>query len=170
MNLIGSLISYFRYGGIWRIKSKFRSYTDRQALVLNNFFVLFCSLYHAMVGMTIVVFFNHNFRDSTEVLVTGGEERHTGTQTYLSQACIGGYLTLISVMGIRAAQKVNIRILIWYYWLSLVAIPLLFLFSVASLDFKELLRKWVSLRWHEREYDFLRKFFCVDVSVDCTLL
>jgi hypothetical protein len=39
------------------------------------------------------------------------------------------------------------QMLIWYYWLSLVAIPLLFLFSVISLDFKDLLEGWISHRW-----------------------
>jgi hypothetical protein len=47
--------------------------------------------------------------------------------------------------------------LIVYYWLTLVAVPLLFLFSVASLDFKDLLEGWISHRWHTEGFEFLRK-------------
>jgi hypothetical protein len=53
--------------------------------------------------------------------------------------------------------QVNIQMLIVYYWLTLVAVPLLFLFSVASLDFKDLLEGWISHRWHTEGFEFLRK-------------
>jgi len=88
----------------------------------------------------------------------------------MAQAIIGAYLTIISIMGIRAAHKVNIQMLIWYYWLSLVAVPLLFLFSVISLDFKDLLEGWISHRWDRVEFDFLRRYFCEPETWDnkCT--
>ena len=70
---------------------------------------------------------------------------------YVIQAVVGGYLVIISILGISAARKVNIVWLIRYYWLSLIAIPMLFLFSVVVLDFKDVLQGWISHRWDRVE-------------------
>ncbi|GMI27916.1 hypothetical protein TrCOL_g6622 [Triparma columacea] len=161
MGLLGCIVGCCNSLGVGRLKTKFRSLTDRQYLITNNVFVLVCSLYQCVVGLGIVLAFNHNFRKSSgSAGISNVEERNAGTQSYMAQCIIGGYLTIISIMGIRAAHKVNIQMLIWYYWLSLVAIPLLFLFSVISLDFKDLLEGWISHRWDRVEFDFLRRYFC----------
>jgi hypothetical protein len=92
-------------------QTKFRSLTDRQYLITNNVFVLVCSLYQCVVGLGIVLAFNHNFRKSSgSAGISNVEERNAGTQSYMAQCIIGGYLTIISIMGIRAAHKVNIQV------------------------------------------------------------
>ena len=50
--------------------------------------------------------------------------------------------------------------MIWYYWLAILAIPPLFLFSIVCLDFKGLLKSWISHRWDGDEFGWLREFFC----------
>mmetsp|Transcript_3646 Transcript_3646/g.6905 ORF Transcript_3646/g.6905 Transcript_3646/m.6905 type:complete len:436 (-) Transcript_3646:33-1340(-) len=160
MGLLGDVVGCWNRFGFGRIKTKLRRLTDRQYLITNNFLVFLCSVYQCVCGVGIVVAFNHNFRSSGS---SGSvEERSAGTMMYVIQAVVGGYLVIISILGISAARKVNIVWLIRYYWLSLIAIPMLFLFSVVVLDFKDVLQGWISHRWDRVEFDFLRKYFCDD--------
>lgn len=52
-----------------------------------------------------MVAFNHNFRSSGAT--NSVEERSAGTMMYVIQAVVGGYLVIISILGISAARKVG---------------------------------------------------------------
>jgi hypothetical protein len=155
MGVLGQLISCWRVVTCSSLRN--RRLTDRQLLILNNSLILFTSLYQGLAGLFIVLIFNKNLAGSQ---IGTTEDRQAGTQSYMIQAVLGGFLTILSIIAIRAAIKVNIQMLIVYYWLTLIAVPLLFLFSVASLDFKKLLEGWISHRWEIDGFTFLRKYFC----------
>lgn len=65
MGLLGCIVGCCNSVGVGRLKTKFRSLTDRQYLITNNVFVLMCSLYQCIVGLGLVLAFNHNFRKSS---------------------------------------------------------------------------------------------------------
>jgi len=157
MGILGEIIGVLSCVSCSSCRARVRRLTDRQYLIMNNSLILFTSLYQGLAGAGVVLLFNKNLTDYN---LGATEDRQAGTQSYMVQAILGGFLTVLSIIAIRAAIKVNIQMLIMYYWLTLIAIPLLFLFSVASLDFKELLEGWISHRWEINGFEFLRKFFC----------
>ncbi|GMI19500.1 hypothetical protein TeGR_g1237 [Tetraparma gracilis] len=159
MGILGTIVGCCKAVSCSRLRSRVRRLTDRQYLIMNNSLILFCSLYQGLAGFGVVMLFNQNLAGTMSGTT---EDRQAGTQSYMVQAVLGGFLTILSIVAIRAAIKVNIQMLIVYYWLTLVAVPLLFLFSVASLDFKDLLEGWISHRWHTEGFEFLRKYFCAE--------
>ena len=129
---------------------RLRRLTDRRLLIISNVLIFFSAVYHTTAGTVIVALFTYDLKEVVEGLGMQ-EERTTGVSTYLLQATIGIYLLVTSSIGLHSSRKVDIRLLIGYYWLALVAIPFLFLFSVACVDFKDVLRGWIDHRWDTRE-------------------
>lgn len=76
-----------------------------------------------------------------------------------------------AVCGLHSARKVDIRLLIVYYWMALVAVGPLFLFGIACIDLKEVLRGWIDHRWNTQEFGWMRQFCCEEGTWDtkCTV-
>ena len=165
MGVLGTLVGFCSALSCSSLRNHLRRMTNRQYLIMNNSFILFCSLYQGVAGFGIVFLFNKTF---SNISGDSTEDRQAGTQSYMVQALLGTFLTVLSIVAIRAAIKVNIQMLIIYYWMTLIAIPLLFLFSVASLDLKDLLSGWISHRWEIDSFQFLRIYFCAQ-SEECSL-
>jgi len=147
-----------------------RRLTDRKLLITCNVLILISSLYYTACGVVIVGLFTYDFGKVVEGLGMK-EERTTGLSTYLTQAVIGIYTLITSIIGLHSSRKVDIRLLILYYWMSLIAIGPLFLFSIACVDFKNVLRGWIDHRWATSEFVWMRQFFCEEGTGDaeCTV-
>ena len=110
MGFLGAVIGCLHSSGYGRLKAWFSRQTDRKLLIANNVFMLICSVYQAAVGAIILFLFNQNQSLQSEMSVKSSEERSTGVNNYLYQVVLGGYLTLIALVAIRAAHKVNIQV------------------------------------------------------------
>ena len=170
MGLLGRLYGCLTSLHPRKIYRRLRRLTDRKLLILCNCFILLCSLYQTICGFAIVLAFTYDFGRVMQGLGKQ-EERTTGISTYLTQAIIGIYMLITSIIGLHSSRKVDIRLLIAYYWMTLIGIGPLFLFSIACINFKDVLRGWIDHRWDTSEFVLMRKFFCDEGTSDreCTV-
>jgi hypothetical protein len=106
MGILGTIVGCCKAVSCSRLRSRVRRLTDRQYLIMNNSLILFCSLYQGLAGFGVVMLFNQNLAGTMSGTT---EDRQAGTQSYMVQAVLGGFLTILSIVAIRAAIKVRAR-------------------------------------------------------------
>lgn len=84
----------------------------------------------------------------------------TGWFNWLILVIVGGFLMVVSIVGMRGAHQVSLELLLSYFWsvLVLFAPLLLGIFAVFNISFYT--RIWFEHEWNTADFESLRETFC----------
>ncbi|CAM9197745.1 unnamed protein product [Ectocarpus sp. 12 AP-2014] len=95
------------------------------------------------------------------------EEEADGTDstvysTAVALAIMGCFQTVVAVIGIVAADKVSLHMMVFYFWLVALVIGSMFMWSIAALDFHFNFRVWLDKHWDDPALANVRDRLCAN--------
>lgn len=137
---------------------------ERNWLIALNSFSMTSGLVLAISAVTLLVFtrFSDEKPEGTDSTVYS---------TAVALALMGCFQTVVAVIGIVAADKVSLHIMVVYFWLVLLVIGSMFMWSIAALDFHSNFRVWLDHHWDNPALANVRERLCRNgtASAECAV-
>ncbi|CAM9623518.1 unnamed protein product, partial [Discosporangium mesarthrocarpum] len=129
---------------------------ERNWLIALNSFILISGVILAGPAILSMATFTSSL-DSNED-AEGGD--NTVYNTSLALAIMGCFQVLVAVVGIIAADKVSLTLMVAYFWLAALVISSMFIWSVSALEFHSSFESWIRHHWDDDSMADVREVFC----------
>lgn len=133
---------------------------ERNWLIALNSFIMVSGMVLASSAIWLVSF----TRYSTD-------QESKGTDSTVYNTCValivmGFFQTLVAVMGIVAADKVSLHMMVGYFWLVSLVVGSMFMWSIAALDFHSNFKVWLNHHWTDPALTKVRQRLCRNETYD----
>ncbi|CAM9337449.1 unnamed protein product [Ascophyllum nodosum] len=128
---------------------------ERNWLIALNSFIMLSGLVLTASAVSLLLF--TRYKDDEP----GGTDSSV-YNTSVALAIMGCFQTLVAIVGIVAADKVSLHMMVGYFWLTSLVIGSMFMWSIAALDFHFNFRMWLDHHWDDAALISVRDRLCTN--------
>ena len=142
-------------------------FSDRQWFVFHQGVLLFTSV--LLTLLSAMVAGNVTAVDATDPSSAAPSEAEGSfASNWIGLVVLGASLCCVAGVGIWSGVRISLLGMLWTFWLCVVMILPLLLFSVGCLNSNHVLTAWVGHKWDDAAFGFVRDKFCPDGTADTT--